>query len=137
MERPRKSRRYRPASTRCRPQPRFLALSGRSWETNFDPCAELSYAIAETNGGTGSSPQHVMLFHRGEYQGTATACSFGFTSVIDSSSDSVTVQYKWPRGMDSNANPSGLATATFVWDGDGVVMQNDLPAELLKVSGCK
>ncbi|MBQ7805794.1 LppP/LprE family lipoprotein, partial [Rhodococcus sp. (in: high G+C Gram-positive bacteria)] len=106
-------------------------------ETNFDPCAELSYAIAETNGGTGSSPQHVMFFHRGEYQGTATACSFGFTSVIDSSSDSVTVQYKWPRGMDSNANPSGLATAIFVWDGNEVVMQNDLPAELLKVSGCK
>lgn len=142
------------ATVKCGTTPKVAAISagldqvpaatqipGIEWtflgETNFDPCAELSYAIAETNGGTGSSPQHVMFFHRGEYQGTATACSFGFTSVIDSSSDSVTVQYKWPRGMDSNANPSGLATAIFVWDGNEVVMQNDLPAELLKVSGCK
>jgi len=38
--------------------------------------------------------------------------------------------------MDSNSNPSGLATATFVWDGNEVVMQNDLPAELLNMSGC-
>ncbi|NMM83095.1 hypothetical protein B2J88_01710 [Rhodococcus sp. SRB_17] len=116
-------------------------IPGIEWtftgDTNFDPCADLSYAMAETKGGTGSSPEHVMFFHRGEYLGTATSCSFGFTSVVDSSSDSAMVQYKWPRGMDSNANPSGLASATFVWDGEQVVMQNDLPAELLKVSGCK
>ncbi|TSD48002.1 LppP/LprE family lipoprotein [Rhodococcus sp. KBS0724] len=105
-------------------------------DTNFDPCADLSYALAETKGGTGSSPEHVMFFHRGEYLGTATSCAFGFTTVVDSTSESATVQYRWPRGRDSNANPSGLATATFVWDGNEVVMQNDLPAELLDISGC-
>ncbi|MDI9916725.1 LppP/LprE family lipoprotein [Rhodococcus sp. IEGM 1379] len=116
-------------------------IPGIEWtflgDNNFDPCADLSYAMAEAKGGTGSSPEHVMFFHRGKYLGTATSCAFGFTSVVDSTSDSATVQYRWPRGMDSNAHPSGLASATFVWDGEHVVMQNDLPAELLKVSGCQ
>jgi hypothetical protein len=120
--------------------PADARIPGIEWifmgDTNFDPCADLSYAVVETKGGTGSSPEHVMFFHRGEYLGTATSCAFGFTTVVDGTSESATVQYRWPRGMDSNANPSGLATATFVWDGNEVVMQNDLPAELLNMSGC-
>ncbi|MGC0362931.1 hypothetical protein ABH922_000915 [Rhodococcus sp. 27YEA15] len=113
---------------------------GAEWifagETNFDPCADLSYAVAETARGTGSSPQQVMFFHRGVYLGTATRCAFGFTSVVGSSDDSVTVQYRWPRGTESNAEASGRATATFGWNGDRVVMQNDLPAQLLEINGC-
>ncbi len=30
----------------------------------------------------------------------------------------------------------GLATTTFTWSRDPVVMQSDLPAELLTISGC-
>ncbi|MCI9889946.1 LppP/LprE family lipoprotein [Micrococcales bacterium 31B] len=45
---------------------------------HFDPCLDLSYVIVETEGGTGSSPSHVALFHRGEYIGTATRDAYGY-----------------------------------------------------------
>ena len=115
-------------------------LSGASWtylgDSNYDPCADLSYALVETEGGTGSSPQQLMLFHRGAYIGTATECAFGFTSVTDATGNSVTVEYRWPLPGDTNAAPSGSATVTFTWNGTDVVMSADLPAELLSMSGC-
>ncbi len=105
-------------------------------ESNYDRCADLSYAIVDIEGGTGSSPQHVMLFHRGAYVGTATACAFGYTSVTAATGDSVTVAYRWPRDDDPNAAPSGAASATFSWNGTDVMMSGDLPDELLTISGC-
>lgn len=103
--------------------------------TDFDPCADLSYAQLEL-GGTGSSPTHLALFHRGEYTGNATWCAFGFTDVVSSDSERIDVRYRWPRGTDSNANPTGEAYTAFYWDGDGVTMTDDLPDELMRVNGC-
>jgi hypothetical protein len=105
-------------------------------ESNYDPCADLSYAIVDIEHGTGSSPRHVMLFHRGAYVGTATECAFGFTTVTAATGDSVSVQYRWPRDGDVNAAPSGSATATFNWNGTDVVMSGELPDELLTMSRC-
>jgi LppP/LprE lipoprotein len=107
-------------------------------ETNYDPCAALSYALIETQGGTGSSPKQVMLFHEGEYVGTATECAFGFVAMYEATNDSVTFEYRWPREGDPNAAPSGVATATFRWDDatDAVQQEGELPQELLDVSGC-
>lgn len=105
-------------------------------DSNYDPCAGLSYAVVDIEGGTGSSPQQVMLFHRGAYIGTATECAFGFTSVTAATGDSVTVEYRWPRDGDTDAAPSGSASATFNWNGTEVVISGELPDELLTVSGC-
>jgi hypothetical protein len=105
-------------------------------ESNYDRCADLSYAIVDVEGGTGSSPRHVMLFHRGAYIGTATECAFGFTSVTATTGNSVTVEFRWPREGDPNAAPSGSASTTFSWNGSDVVMSAELPDELLTVSGC-
>lgn len=41
-------------------------------DTSYDPCAELSYALLDIEGATGSSPTQVMLFHFGEYIGTTS-----------------------------------------------------------------
>ena len=113
---------------------------GATWtfggRTNFDPCADLSYALAETAGGTGSSPIHIMLFHRGDYTGTGTLCAFGRTEVVDATSDRVTVTYLYPRGMESNAAATGLAQVNYVWNGNGVTMNGALPDELVQMSGC-
>jgi hypothetical protein len=77
-----------------------------------------------------------MLFNEGEYVGTATECSFGFTTITATTADSVTVEYRWPREGDSNATPSGLATVTYRWDGGAVRAMNELDQELLDVTGC-
>lgn len=105
-------------------------------QTNFDPCADLSYALAETPGGTGSSPMRVMLFHRGDYTGTGTACAFGRTAVTAATSDRVDVTYRFPRGMESNAEASGMAEVSYVWDGEGVSMHGTLPDELVQMTRC-
>jgi LppP/LprE lipoprotein len=104
--------------------------------SNFDRCAALSYGRLDLEGGTGSSPVQLMLFHSGVFVGTATDCAFGFTSVDSFSGDSITVTYRWPREGDTNAAPSGQATVTYRWSGESVVMEGELPAELLQVSGC-
>ena len=68
--------------------------------------------------------------------GTATACAFGFTYVVDSSEDAVVVDYRWPREGDSNAAPSGTASLPFRWNGSDVAMGGTLPEELLTLAGC-
>ena len=103
-------------------------------DANYDPCADLSYAMAETPSGTVSSPMQLMLFHRGEYVGTGTQCALGYTTVVGGTDASVDVRYRWPRGNDVNANPTGEATTTYRWTGGGVEMTDPLPAELL--AGC-
>jgi hypothetical protein len=115
-------------------------LDGAGWtyggESNYDPCAALSYARLDVAGGTGSSPAQFMLFHDGEFVGTATECAFGLTSVIGTTLDSITVEYRWPRAGDPNAAPSGLATMTYRWNGQAVDAVGDLPVELQQVNGC-
>jgi hypothetical protein len=105
-------------------------------ESNFDPCAALSYARLDTQLATASSPVQVMLFHQGSYIGTATECAFGFTTITDTTKNSVTIDYRWPRGDDPNAAPSGLATVTYRWAGDAVQTDGELPQELLDLTGC-
>ncbi|WP_424064781.1 LppP/LprE family lipoprotein [Mycobacterium sp.] len=39
---------------------------------NFDPCATLSVALITVEMGTRSSPEQALLFHDGNYVGTAT-----------------------------------------------------------------
>lgn len=115
-------------------------LPGEPWRfggvTDFDPCADLSYARLEM-GGTVSSPMHLALFHRGQYTGTATWCSFGYTDVVSSDGQRIDVRYRWPRAGDANANPTGEAYTAFYWDGDGVTMTADLPDELMTLSACE
>ena len=105
-------------------------------ESNFDPCAALSYARLDTQLATASSPVQLMLFHQGTYIGTATECAHAFTTVTGTSNDSVTIEYRWPRADDPNATPSGLATVTYRWAGDAVQADSELPQELLDLTGC-
>lgn len=77
-----------------------------------------------------------MLFHRGRYVGTTTKCAFGGV-VTGNSENSVDIQYSWPRPGDSNAKPTGLASASYKWDGTGVHVANPLPAELLELAHCQ
>ena len=116
------------------------AIAGVSWvytgDSNYDPCRELSYARLEVEGATGSSPMQLMLFHDGEYVGTASECAFALTTVTRTTADSVTVEYRWPRAGEPTADPTGIASVTYRWDGDSVQQDGELPAELLDVTGC-
>lgn len=98
--------------------------------SGYDPCAALSWAVVPIEGGTASSPYHIMLFHQGEYLGTATAKAYGFSPKVDRTDDaSLAVTYTYQLPGDSVALASGRAYATFRWD-EGqqrVIMTGDVP----------
>lgn len=104
------------------------------WElfdsSGYDPCASLSWETLMIEGGTSSSPFHIMLFNHGEYLGTATAKPYGFAPTIERVSDSeIAVTYHWLREGEGNANRSGTTDAGFRWD-EGqqkVIMSGDVP----------
>lgn len=111
---------------------------GWTWNTEqantdlYDPCADLSLIVITVDGGTTSSPYHIMLFRKGEYLGTATAEPQGFAPGVERvDGQTIAVTYRYPQQGDANADPTGEAHATFTWDpAQGkVVMNGDLPPQ--------
>lgn len=107
--------------------PPFPDRSWTVWQTG-NLCSPLGYAELATAGGTGSSPTQLLLYNEGEFLGTGIRCN-ALGQVIGSTADSVTVQYRWPVGNDSNANMSGRADVTFQWNGSSVDMIGNLPQD--------
>lgn len=107
-------------------------LPGVAWSVyqTGNLCGTLGYSELATTGGTGSSPTQLLLFNRGEFLGTGIKCN-ALGQVTGSTDDSVSVQYRWPVGDDSNANMSGRAKVTFQWNGSSVDMVGDLPQDAL------
>ncbi|BDZ48509.1 hypothetical protein GCM10025867_07500 [Frondihabitans sucicola] len=98
-------------------------LSDARWDaahadySGYEPCAALSWSVVTIEGSTPSSPYAILLFHDGEYLGTATSVPYGFSPVIArGSDDAISVTYRYAQGTDSNADPSGRATATYRWN---------------------
>lgn len=72
-----------------------------------------------------------MLFHNGEYIGTATERAHGFQPTVTRMDDStIAVTWHWPRPGESNAGATGTTNARFHWDQrtGRVVMTGEEPA---------
>lgn len=113
--------------------------NGWAWNTDYayvdgyDPCAALSWIVLPIEGGTSSSPYQIMLFHKGEFLGTATAKAYGFSPEITRVDDAtLAVTYRFAHPGDTNANPTGRAEATFTWDAaqNKVVMSGQTPDDV-------
>ena len=101
-----------------------------SSSSGFDPCAALSWQIITVEGATASSPHHIMLFHKGEYLGTATLEPYGFFPTVERVSDAeIAVTYHWAREGETTAGRTGETHAGFRWD-EGqqkTIMSGDVP----------
>jgi hypothetical protein len=98
----------------------------------YDECAPLSWIVLPIEGATASSPFQIMLFHEGQYLGTATEQAYAFEPVVEQTSETqLTVTYSWLEDGDANAAPSGSSTAMFSWDSEAgaVVQTGDLPPD--------
>ncbi|MDJ0361548.1 LppP/LprE family lipoprotein [Rhodococcus sp. H29-C3] len=93
-------------------------------------CPTLTWAVAETPSGTGSSPENIMFFHADKFARLATPSPSAFTSISGSTDDSVTVHYSWLVGNEPNCCPQGNADVTFSWDGSNVVSDVPVPTEV-------
>jgi hypothetical protein len=107
--------------------------SGWQWsakpaEGNFNPCATLSAAIISVQGGTASSPDTALMFHDGQYLGTATSKAYGFTffNAARSTDDTVVLDYHTPGACDACA-PAAVNSVRYQWQGDHVVMLDPAP----------
>lgn len=120
---------YKKAIAQVEPYP-GLDRPWRPFDSNFDPCADLSWITVTLEGATASSPYHILLFHNGEYLGTATAKAYGFSPKVSRVDDSeIAVTYRWPKEGEGNAEASGTTQAGFRWDegAQKVVMSGDVP----------
>jgi hypothetical protein len=95
---------------------------------NFDPCATLSVALITVERGTRSSPEQALLFHGGNYVGTATSKAYGLVSLNSArtTDDTVALDYKDPKSSAGDANPTDV-TVRYQWQGDHVQMLDPLP----------
>lgn len=103
---------------------------------NYSPCAELSWiTISEGPCCTDMQPTPILLFHHGEYVGTATSKEIGaMPKVSRVSENKIEVRYIYLKEGESNAQASGVATAYFTWDSNThqVIQSGDLPPNAYK-----
>ena len=116
--------------------PAPVGLESARWDaanadySGYDPCAPLSWSLVTLENATGSSPTAILLFHDGAYLGTATEQAYGFTPAVErTADDAISVTYRFTQGMESNAEASGRAVATYTWNAttDSVEMAGELP----------
>ncbi|MGO2111004.1 MAG: LppP/LprE family lipoprotein [Pseudoclavibacter sp.] len=98
--------------------------------TTYDECLPLSWIVLPIEGGTASSPYHVMLFNEGQYLGVATLRAYGFFPDVQRIDDAtIRIIYKYALPDETTAGASGHATADFTWNDETqqVDMTGDVP----------
>lgn len=78
----------------------------QSFEGNYNPCATLSTALITIQAATRSSPEQALLFHDGNYVGTATSKAYGLVSLNSArtTDDTVVLDYKDLNSYAGEAN---------------------------------
>ncbi|QUR69052.1 LppP/LprE family lipoprotein [Mycobacterium spongiae] len=107
--------------------------TGRPWsgtpeQSNYDPCADLSAVLVTVQGATNSSPDQALMFHRGEFVGTATPAAYPFTDLVGpaSTDDIVVLTYRTLQSCDT-CEDGTLTIVGFQWRGDHVRTLDPLP----------
>ena len=82
--------------------------------TGYDPCQPFSWIVLRVAGATGSSPQQIMFFYRGEFVGRATKQAFGFSPTINRiATNKIKVTFTWAQNNEPNAKASGKAESVY------------------------
>ena len=82
--------------------------------TGYDPCRPFSWIVLRVAGATGSSPQQIMFFYRGEFVGRATEQAFGFSPTINRiATNKIKVTFTWAQNNEPNAKASGKAESVY------------------------
>ena len=84
--------------------------------TTYDPCADMSWIVL-CPPATRSTPCHIMLFHAGEYIGTATYFMQAFYPGVERIDDGqIEVTYQYSHPWEEYPAATGRAKAQFTWD---------------------
>ncbi|QGU05249.1 LppP/LprE family lipoprotein [Corynebacterium comes] len=112
------------------------AARGEGWEyygqSNYDPCAELSYALVWVTGSTHPLKQsQLMLFHRGDYLGVGALAPQSMY-VTEADSESVHTRVVDFEAMERDQAPNAEAERyrtdlSFWWNGEKVEAIGKIP----------
>ncbi|BBX94764.1 LppP/LprE family lipoprotein [Mycobacterium lacus] len=107
--------------------------TGKPWDSapedsNYDPCADLSAVVVTVQGATASAPDQALMFHRGEFVGTATPKAYPFTKLENpaSTDDIVVLTYRTDQSCDA-CEDGTLTVVGYEWQGDHVLMLDEPP----------
>ena len=105
-------------------------MPGVNWvrgESNAGTCSLLIFVALHTQGGTGSSPNQLLLFRAGDFLGTGTACNLSYQMITGASDDQIDVRYRYIVADEPNAAPQGEVNVAYRWNGSGIDMVGELP----------
>lgn len=108
-------------------------MPGVNWvrgESNAGTCSLLVFVALHTQGGTGSSPNQLLLFRGGEFLGTGTACNLSYQMITGAADDQIDVRYRYIVADEPNAAPQGEVNVAYRWNGSGIDMIGELPEEI-------
>lgn len=99
-----------------------------TFEGNYNPCSTLSTVLATVEMATGGSPVTALMFHNGDYLGTATLKAYPFTTLnaAQTTGDTVVLDYKQP-GACTACPPAGITSVRYQWQSDHVEMLDPPP----------
>lgn len=91
---------------------------------NFDPCVTLSTVLVYPYGAAGSASVHALLFHDGQYVGTATPEPYAYMrlNAEQSTSSTVVLDFRLTPGSCSACDDASYIPIKFRWTGDRVEM---------------
>ncbi|HIW92233.1 MAG TPA: LppP/LprE family lipoprotein [Candidatus Corynebacterium avicola] len=104
-------------------------------DSNYNECSDLSYATVEQDPqGNAQFENRLIFFHQGQYSTTPDTANTQQHKIVDTTEDSVTVEFKDWEALDEagGANvdaPNYTETVTFRWDGNGVTAEGRIPNE--------
>lgn len=105
------------------PNPDLADTSG------YSGCSDLSWIVVPY-GNVAHAPHAVLLFHQGEYLGTATAHPLEHVPRIEQvSDDRLAIVYSYVEDGQATPPPEGRALSTFTWNDDtrSVDHEGDFP----------
>ena len=108
-------------------------MPGVNWvrgESNAGTCSLLVFVALHTQGGTGSSPNQLLLFRGGEFLGTGTACNLSYQMITGAADDRIDVRYRYIVADEPNAAPQGEVNVAYRWNESGIDMIGELPEEI-------
>lgn len=96
---------------------------------NYNPCATLSTVEIHLKNATAGMPHHALLFHNGDYVGTATPNPYHYMhwNPGQTTDDTVVLDYHDPLGC--GACPGPTWTIYYRWQGDHVETFGGPPPE--------
>ena len=98
-------------------------------EGNFDPCATLSAVLVYPYGAAGSAPEQTLLFHKGQYIGTATKNAYAYIRLNkqQTTDSTVVLNFRETAGTCGACDDADYVPIKFRWTGDKVEMVGTPP----------